>query len=233
MMETIKISAEKRTIKGGKGALSALRKERKLPGVIYGGNEESCSISLTGKELQAVMSAGANTIAEINLGGEKVHAIVQAVQYHPVTDMPIHVDMLRLSDDRKVEISVPVTLSGIPVGVKLSGALVEHTTRRVHMKCLPKDIVKVINVDIAGLEMGKAIYVRDLPLNKDVDVLTPADRSIVHLVIPKNYEEEAKPAAAEGAAPAAGAAAPAAGAAAPAAAGKAAPAAAAKAPAKK
>lgn len=228
-METIKISAEKRTVKGGKGALSAIRKERKLPGVIYGGNEESCSISLTGKELQAVMSAGANTIAEINLGGEKVQAIVQAVQYHPVTDMPIHVDFQRLSDTRKVAIDVPVVLTGIPVGVKLSGALVEHTTRRVHMKCLPKDIVKSITIDISGLEMGKAIYVRDLPLNKDVDVLTPSDRSIVHLVIPKNYEEEAKPAAAaEGAAPAAAAAAPAA-----AADGKAAPAAAAKAPAKK
>jgi len=164
------------------------------------------------------MAQGANTIAEIVLPTGSLNAIVQVVQYHPVTDMPIHVDFQRLSDDRKVEISVPVTLSGIPVGVKLQGALVEHSIRRIHMRCLPKDIVKVINVDIAGLEMGTAIYVRDLPLNKDVDVLTPGDRSIVHLVLPRNYEEEVKPA--EGAEAAV---------AAPAADGKAAPAADAKA----
>ncbi|MDD4005113.1 MAG: 50S ribosomal protein L25 [Elusimicrobiaceae bacterium] len=230
-METVKLSAEKRTCSGGKGALSKIRKDRKLPGIIYGGTEEPCSITFSGKELHNLMKHGANTIAEIEMADAKMNAIVQAVQYHPVTDMPIHVDFLRLSDTRKVEISVPVTLSGIPVGVKISGALVEHSIRRIQMRCLPKDIVKVINVDISGLEMGKAIYVRDLPLNEDVDVLTPGDRSVVHLVLPKNYEEEAKPAAAEGEAAAAAPAAD--GKAAPAADGKAAPAAAAKTQAKK
>jgi len=229
-METVKLSAESRTSVGGKGALSKIRKERNLPGIIYGGEEAPCSITFSGKGLQTLMNHGANTIAEIEMPTGKINAIIQAVQYHPVTDMPIHVDFLRLSDTRKVEINVPVTLSGIPIGVKISGALVEHTTRRIHMRCLPKDIVKVINVDISKLEMGKAIYVRDLPLNADVDLLTPVDRSIVHLVLPKNYEEEAKPAAAEGEA---GAAVPAAPVAAD---GKAAPAdakAGAKAPAKK
>ncbi len=217
-MEKVKISAEQRTAIGGKGALSKIRKERKLPAIVYGRKEEPCSITISSKELQHLMAQGANTIAEIVLPTGSLNAIVQVVQYHPVTDMPIHVDFQRLSDDRKVEISVPVTLSGIPVGVKLQGALVEHSIRRIHMRCLPKDIVKVINVDIAGLEMGTAIYVRDLPLNKDVDVLTPGDRSIVHLVLPRNYEEEVKPA--EGAEAAV---------AAPAADGKAAPAADAKA----
>lgn len=223
-MEKVKISAEQRTAIGGKGALSKIRKERKLPAIVYGGKDEPCSITIGSKELQHLMAQGANTIAEIVLPTGSINAIVQVVQYHPVTDMPIHVDFQRLSDDRKVEISVPVTLSGIPVGVKISGALVEHSIRRIHMRCLPKDIVKVITVDISALEMGTAIYVRDLPLNKDVDVLTPGDRSIVHLVLPRNYEEEVKPA--EGA-EAAAAAAPAAadGKAAPAADAKAAPAA--------
>jgi len=199
--------------------------------VIYGNNQPPVTISVDDSELRQRILAGRflTTIYDIDLEGKKHRVIPRDFALDPVKDFPIHVDFLRLGEGATIRVSVPLHVTGAETspGVKRGGTvnIVNHT---VDLEADVEHIPQFIEVDVSKLEINTSIHLSEVQLPKGVKVVSRDDQTLVTVVPPSGYGEEAKPAA-EGA-PAAAAAAPAAGAAAPAAGAKA-PAAGAKAPA--
>ena len=130
-MEKIKITAQAREKAGVRGELSKIRAQKMIPAVIYGAGEEPVSISFSQKDLATIQKAGSNTLVEIDLGKKKEPAIIKEVQYHVVTDTPIHVDFQRVSMNKAIETLVPVVLVG--ESAVLEVAVVEWSQQQVEI----------------------------------------------------------------------------------------------------
>jgi large subunit ribosomal protein L25 len=224
--------------RAGKGAARAVRREGRVPGVIYGDNQAPIAISLDFAELKHRIHAGRflTSICNIEIDGKKHRTIPRDFQVDPVRDHPIHVDFLRLGEGATIRVRVPIHVMNVDQspGVKRGGA-VNIVTHHLEVMCPADQIPESIDVDITGLEISHSKHLSDVTLPPNVRPIVRTDATLITIVPPSGYAEEMKAAAAAAAAPAAGAAAPAAaapaaGAAAPAA-GAAAPAAGAKAPA--
>ena len=196
-MQKVKINAQPREKAGVRGELSKIRAQKNIPAVLYGEGLEPISITVSQKDLADIQKAGSNAIVEIALPKGNENAIIKEVQYHVVTDNPIHIDFQRISMDKPLETLVPVVLTGDCVWVKENGGIVDHTVREVAIKCLPADIPHEIAVDITGLTLDKHVTLSDLVAPKGVTILGEADRMIVHIMIPRE-EVAATPAAAAG-----------------------------------
>jgi large subunit ribosomal protein L25 len=210
MADVIAIKATARP-KSGKGAARTVRREGKIPGVIYGEKKEPEPIALDFNELWKLSQKGRflSTVFEIDLGGKKSRVLPREVQYDPVKDFPIHVDFQRVGASSHVRVSVPMRFvnEGASPGLKRGGVLniVRH---EVEVTCPPDRIPDFFEFDLTGLEIGRSIHisavkmpegVRPTILNRDFTIATIAG---------KKAEEEARPA--EAAAPGEEAAAPAA-----------------------
>lgn len=245
MTQVQKVKAEVRE-RAGKGNARAVRAEGRVPAVVYGGKEAPVMVSLEEKVIvQLSQKPGFFThLMDIEAGSKAIRVIPRDVQYDPVTDRVLHVDLLRVTAGTLVRVFVPVVFinQDKSPGLKRGGALnvVQH---QIQLSCPPEKIPENITVDLEGKNIGDTIHLEDIKLPTDVTpILGSKDTTIASVAAPTVVKEEettttAAAATDAAAAPAAGAAAPAAGAkaAAPAAAAKpgAAPAAAAKAPAKK
>lgn len=197
-MEKIKVTAQARQKAGVRGELSKLRAMKQIPAVIYGAGKEPASITVSEKDLIAIQKAGGNVIVEITLPTGKEQAIIKEVQYHVVKDTPIHIDFQRVSMDHAIETVVPVTLVGECAFAKANGAIVDHILREVTIKCLPADIPHHIEVDITNVTLDNHISVADIKAPKGVTILGEGERTVVHVLMPKD-----EPAPAPAAAPAA------------------------------
>lgn len=193
-MQKVKINAQPREKAGVRGELSKIRAQKNIPAVLYGEGLEPVSITVSQKDLAEIQKAGSNAIIEMALPKGNENAIIKEIQYHVVSDEPIHVDFQRISMDKPLETVVPIVLTGDCVWVKENGGIVDHTVREVSIKCLPADIPHEIVVDITGLTLDKHINLADLVAPKGVTILGEADRMIVHIMIPR--EEAATVAAA-------------------------------------
>ena len=196
-MQKVKINAQPREKAGVRGELSKIRAQKNIPAVLYGEGLEPVSITISQKDLAEIQKAGSNAIVEMALPKGAENAIIKEVQYHVVSDEPIHVDFQRISMDKPLETIVPIVLTGDCVWVKENGGIVDHTVREVSIKCLPADIPHEIAVDITGLTLDKHVTLADLVAPKGVTILGEADRMIVHIMIPRE-EVAATPAAAAG-----------------------------------
>jgi large subunit ribosomal protein L25 len=247
MAQTNKLEATARP-QGGKGAARAVRREGKVPAVIYGGDEKTPeTVALDHNELFKIIKRGRflSTVFDIDVAGKSTRAIPRDVQLDPVKDIPIHVDFQRIGADNRVRIGVPmrfVNEANSP-GLKRGGVL--NIVRREVEVWAPADkIPEYFEADLEGLEIGRSVHISAIKLPEGVrPTITDRDFTIATIAgAVKQDVDEAAPSAtaAEGAAPAEGAAAAAGGdakaaaggarGAAPAAAAGKAPAAAAKAP---
>lgn len=198
-MEELNITAAVRTGEGVKGALSKIRAEKKVPAVIYGGHKDPVSITVSLKDLEKIIKAGKNTIVEINLPEGKEQVLVKEIQYHVVTDLPIHADFQRVSLKDKMDVVVPVKLVGESPDEKAYGAIVEHILRELEVRALVSKIPHEIEVDMTPMTINTGIVAGDIKLPEGVELLTDPQAPVVHLAIPK---EEETPAPAAAAAPA-------------------------------
>lgn len=219
--------------KAGKGAARAERRAGRVPAVIYGNNEPPLTISIEDKAARQAIFAGhfLTTIFSIDLDGKKHRVIPRDFALDPVKDFPIHVDFLRLGEGAKIRVDVPLHVVGAEVspGVKRGGTIniVNHT---VTLEADVDHIPQFIEVDVSKLEINNTVHLSDIALPTGVRSVSRDDQTLVTLVPPSGYAEEARTEAAPAEGAAAPAAAPAAGAAASGGAKAAAPAAA-KAPA--
>lgn len=217
--------------RAGKGAARATRRAGHVPGVVYGAKEPPVLIAVDPKVLkQHIGQSGFFTrLMDIQLDGKAHRVLPRDVQYHPVTDQPIHVDFMRVSADAKVTVAVPVvfTNEGASPGLKKGGVLniVRH---EVELVCPVDRIPHSLMVDLAGKDIGDSIHISHIPLPEGVrPTIADRDFTVATVAAPTiQAEEEVKPVAAAeaapaatgagaGAAPGAAPAAPAAGAAAP------------------
>lgn len=158
-MKAITINGSKRESVGKKNS-KALRNAEKVPCVLYGGKEP---IHFSADELSfkpLVYTPDVHTVV-IELDGKSYKAIMQDVQFHPVTDKIIHIDFYQLHDDKPVSMYIPVKLEGNAIGVR-NGGVLKFTNRRLSVTALPKDLPDFINVDISTMRIGHKFTVADV-----------------------------------------------------------------------
>ena len=194
-MEKVSIKADSREGIGVKGTLSQIRAEKKVPAVVYGGHKEPVSITVTVKDLEKIMKAGKNTIVEMNLNGANELALVKEVQFHAVTDAPIHADFQRVSMKDKMNVVVPLKLEGTPADVANYGAIIEHILREIEVRALVSAIPHEIVLDITPMTINKGILAGDIKLPEGVELVTDKEAPVVHLAIPKDDTPAPAPAA--------------------------------------
>lgn len=184
-MAEIKVTAEAREKAGVKGTLSSIRAAKKVPAVIYGGKKDPVSVSISDKDLAAVLKGGANVIVSLSTPNGVETAIIKEVQYHVVKDTPIHVDFLRISMDAPIEVVVPVKLVGVAEAVKTMGALINQVMREIHISCLPAKIPHEFEADISIMTLNRPVYISDIKMDESIEVIGGKDRAVVHLMLPR------------------------------------------------
>jgi len=158
-MKTFEIKGELRTEIGKKNA-NQLRKEEKIPCVIYGG-KENIHFSATEKEFLHLIYTPNVYIANIKLENAEYNAVMREIQCHPVSDKVLHIDFLQVFDDKNVTVPVPIKLNGFAKGVKDGGKL-NLERRKLNVSGFPKAIPDVIEIDVTNVELGKTIKVGDI-----------------------------------------------------------------------
>lgn len=197
MSDALTLPAETRE-RAGKGASRALRREGRVPAVIYGGKEAPTTIHLEEKELVKQLGTGhfMNSIVEIKLGSEIIRTLPKDVSLHPVTDRPEHVDFLRMTKGGRIGVSVPVVFinEDASPGLKKGGVLnvVRH---ELELVCENDKIPGEIEIDVTGKEVGDSIHISELTLPEGSEsAITDRDFTIATLVAPsalKKSEDEA------------------------------------------
>jgi large subunit ribosomal protein L25 len=204
--------------RAGKGAARAVRREGRVPGVIYGGNEPPLTISLDDAELRQRIFAGRflTSIYDVEIDGKKHRVIPRDFQLDPVRDLPVHVDFMRLAEGATIRVSIPIHVinSDQSPGIKRGGA-VNIVTHTLDVRCPADAIPDAFEVDLSGLEINHSRHLSDLTLPPDVRPLVQGNATLVTIVPPSGYAEEMKAAADAAAAAASAAAAAAAAPAAP------------------
>jgi large subunit ribosomal protein L25 len=175
-MKSITIKGSKRE-SVGKVATKALRNADKVPCVLYGGENP---LHFSANELdfsKLVYTPNAHTVVlDIN-GDQKINAILQDIQFHPVSDKILHVDFYQLSDDKEVNMEIPVIIQGSAPGVMLEGGTLVISKRKLKVRALPKNLPDFINVDISSLKLGNKITTAELE-SEDFTILHP-DNTVV------------------------------------------------------
>jgi large subunit ribosomal protein L25 len=183
----------------GRNEAGRLRREGKIPAVVYGGKDGPQPVAVNPKELSRLLhsQSGVNTLIALKVEGTpETRVLVREYQLDPVTHRLLHADFYRVAMDKVLTVTVPIHLTGEAPGVKAEGGLVEFVHREVEIEVLPADIPEHITVDISSLGLHDGVRVRDLPAGKWTALSEP-DMLIVHVIAPK---AEAEPAAAEAAA---------------------------------
>jgi len=208
-MKSITLKGSKRE-SVGKKATQALRNADKVPCVVYGGKEPISFSAETGDFKDLVYTPNAHTVV-IDLGDEKINAIIQDIQFHPVTDRILHVDFYQIFDDKEVTMEIPVHTVGSSRGVR-SGGVLRVVNRKLRVKALPANLPDVIEVDITKMRIGHKMYVTDVQtdnykiMHPENTVICQVRRSRTSIVDDSDDEDEegaegAEAAPAEGDAP--------------------------------
>lgn len=181
-MKSISINGSKRE-SVGKKATKALRNAGQVPCVVYGGETplHFSAPELAFKDL--VYTANAHTV-EIDLGGETIKAILQDIQFHPVTDRILHIDFYQIFDDKEVMMEIPVHFIGTSRGV-LNGGVLRKTNRKLRIKALPANLPDFLEADITDLKIGNKLYVAALA-NDDFTIMHPENTVVCQVRTSRN-----------------------------------------------
>ena len=175
-MKSITINGSKRE-SVGKVATKALRNAGRVPCVLYGGGEP---LHFSAPELgfsKLVYTPNAHTVVIKLEDGSKINAILQDIQFHPVSDKILHVDFYQLFDNKEISMDIPVRLQGAAPGVLNSGGVLRLNKRKLRVRALPGDLPDVIIADISKLRLGNKLYTSELPAEK-YSILHP-DNTVV------------------------------------------------------
>ena len=181
-MKTVVVNGEARTDFGKKGA-SDVRRAGRIPCVMYG-SEEVVHFSSTFTELKNLIYTPDFKLAEVNVNGKKYRAILKDVQFHPVTDNPVHVDLQLLVDGNPLKVELPIRFKGASPGVKAGGKLMQ-LVRRIKVKTTPEKLVDELYVNISGLELGQSIRIRDIDVEDGIEVLMSPGVPVAMIEIPR------------------------------------------------
>ncbi|HHU29301.1 MAG: 50S ribosomal protein L25/general stress protein Ctc [Bacillota bacterium] len=197
-MERMQVQAQPR-FTTTKGQLKELRRKGLVPGVLYGKKEELVSLTVDSRDINAILNSptGLNTIIDLNLDGTKTTVMIKELMRDALQpDLFIHTDFIRISLQDKLEVQVPIVLTGEAQGVK-KGGILQILLREVTLRCLPTNIPEKIEADVSELQMGDTLTVADLVLPSDTEIVSEPDEVVASIVAPR-VEEEPEEAAEEG-----------------------------------
>lgn len=174
----------------GKKIAKKLRKEGKIPAIIYGGEKETIPVALFGDDIKHILKSekGENTVLRIQRDDMKVDAMLHAIQYDYLSDNIIHVDLLRIDIEKPVYINVPVRLEGQAVGVKVEDGVLDFVTREMRIKCLVTQIPNDFTLDITDLHSGSSIKAEDLDIAEGIELMSDPN-TVICAVTSKAKEE--------------------------------------------
>jgi large subunit ribosomal protein L25 len=177
----------------GKATVKALREDSQVPCVLYGG-ETQIHFSVPMILFKNLVYTPEAHIAELNIEGSIYRAILQDIQFHPVNEIILHADFLLLNENKEVKLEIPIKLVGNAPGVQKGGKLI-NKLRKVKIKSLPKNLPDYIEVDISGLDLGKAVRIGDIK-TEGFTILNSPLVSIASVEVPRALrgkgEEEGK-----------------------------------------
>jgi large subunit ribosomal protein L25 len=196
-MANAKLTAQTREATG-KGAAREARRTGLVPAVIYGENKDPLKLKLNRREIDKLLAyEGSNVIIDLDIEGssEKNLAMIKEIQYKPIAHVINHVDLIRISMDKKVHISVPLVIVN-DEDVKKKGGIIQQLVTEVTVECFPNKIPESIELDLAGAELGYNYNVGDLKISEDFSLTDDADEVLVSIMAPKD-EVAAAPAEGE------------------------------------
>ncbi len=208
MSQKIEVNAELRT-DVGKGASRRLRRSGdKVPGIIYGAEDDPVNLTLNANDLNKAMQSEAffSQILDVKFDGKSQQAVLRDLQRNPATERVLHVDFLRVSANKPIQVSVPLHFVNEDKckGVRMGGGTIAHTMNEVEISCLPRHLPEYLEVYMAELDVGEIIHLSDLALPEGVTIIALShddDRAVVSVQAPRvetEEEEEVLEAAAEG-----------------------------------
>ncbi len=175
----------------GKGAARSLRREGKVPGVIYGHGREAESVTVDTATLKKVLVgiSAATAIVDVTVDGRApVKALIREIQRDSLRPAEIiHLDLYEVRSDEEITLQVPVRLIGVPDGVRNFGGVLDHVLRELEIEVLPADIPEHVDLDVTALTIGHSLFVRDLQVPK-AKVLNDPDTPICTVVAPRSEE---------------------------------------------
>lgn len=183
------IKGEKRN-RFGKNAARKLRRDGKVPAILYGKGEPGIPLALDKKDIFEILRSetGENTLFKTSFDSGSWDTMIKDLQVDPVSDEILHVDLIQIAMDKTVSVSVPVLITGEAVGVKTEGGFVDVITREVEVECLPQKIPEHIEVDINELHLHQSIKIEEITPPPDVEIVSDPQMVIVLIEAPSKEE---------------------------------------------
>ena len=207
MSEQLTLPAEARD-RAGKGASRALRREGRVPAVVYGEKKDPVSIHVEEKLLSKMLSTGhfMNSVVMIDFKGKAHRTLPKAVDFHPVTSRPIHVDFLRIGEHTKVTVGIPVRFDNEEESPGLTrGGVLNVVQHELELVCDAAHIPNEIHIDLTGLEIGDSVHISEVRLPEGVEPANKdEDFTVATIVAPSAMKAEEEEAAPEGEVPVVG-----------------------------
>ncbi len=185
------LKATKREISatGAKGIMNQLRKDVFVPGVYYSKGQEQINFAVEAIALNKYVFTSKTNIIQLTFEGEEgIGCIIKDVQFDPVTDKVVHIDMLGVVLGQVLQLEVPVSFTGSAIGVK-EGGILQEQLHKLEVECLPRHIPENLEIDVTELNIGDSIYIRDLEF-ENITLLNNETTNVVSVVAPRAEEEE-------------------------------------------
>lgn len=185
------LKATKREISasGAKGIMNQLRKDGFVPGVYYSKGKEQINFTVEAITLNKYVYTSETNVLQLTFEGEEpLGAIIKDIQFDPVTDKVVHIDLLGLTLGQVLQLEIPLSFVGSAVGVK-EGGILQEQLHKLDVECLPRHIPQNLEIDVSELALGDSIHVSDLEF-ENIKILNSDDTSVVSVVQPKVEEEE-------------------------------------------
>jgi len=174
----------------GKASSKHMRRAGNVPGVIYNSNEAT-HVYFDYKELKTVLFTPETYIVKLDLDGKAVNTVVRDADYHPVTERIIHVEMLNITDEKPVVVSLPIDLIGKPIGVGQGGKLLPKL-RKLKVRGIPSELPDKVEIDVTDLKLGETIKIADANI-QGLEIVTPATAGVASVEIPRALRSEGLP----------------------------------------
>src|ERR1044072_719945 len=176
----------------GKGAARSLRARGQIPAVIYGHDRQPQALSLNARDLDKMLGhiQAESTVIEVTVEGATSKTLIREIQRHPIKRQILHVDFQALVAGEKVTVNIPITLIGIPEGVKLEGGVRRQPLRELEIEVDPSNIPDHVELDVSNLKIGDSLHVSDIKLPEGVTILDDPETSVAVVAAPRAVVEE-------------------------------------------
>jgi len=188
-MQEYKIEVQKRDLSSKKSFVKGLRRSGDIPGIYYShDSKESIPFLVTQKVLREALKSESQ-VYKINVGNKLRDVIIKSIQYHPMTEEMLHIDLYGVDMDTKVTVKVPILITGQPIGVREEGGVLNQSMTELDVECLPSDIPQNIEADVSNLAIGDTMRLENMTTADNLTLVGDSDMLIASVVAPAKQEE--------------------------------------------